>query len=139
MRRYSGLLEPARRVTIEIDKGAPQDFVHPAIAATMSWGNKLALPGARLLAFALLFDVLENEIETRQYRDRFMWRKVVPWSASQPWTITDAEILAVIATIKQVEVESGPMKAALAQAPTPVVHEGGIGVSGAPIKWGKDE
>ncbi len=139
MKRYMGLLEP-RRVMVSTDQGLPPiDFVPASAAAAFSWGDKLALRGARLLSFALLLDALGNEIEARQYRDRFMWRKVVPWSAGQPWTITDVEIEAVVADIKIVEAGSSGQKLAIDQQPIPRVSEGGIGVSGAPIVWGKDD
>lgn len=63
--------------------------------------------GRTALARALLIDVLADDARTLKLYQRFKLRTVSTWEAGKPFTITEDEILAIVADIESIERDPG--------------------------------
>ena len=96
-----------------------------------AWGkDPLVSVQAAALAKALLLDHLGDAAEANRLHRRFMWRTVHYWDAGKSFTITGAEIAAVLKQIGANDETVAKAAAAVDRERLPIEREGGIGVGG---------
>ncbi len=131
MKVYRGNATPPEgfpAVTVDlVGDGAVQMPLQPELQAEgFEWGKKGLTLGEKRLAFALLLDATGDKDLALRYHQRLKHR-ITP-SMKTTWSMTDAEILAHVQSMKDIERESTPMVRQVAQEPAPVVNEGGQGI-----------
>lgn len=113
--------------------------------SAFAWGKPRTLsPGegvcAALLARAILEDALGDGKEADALHKRFQFRTISGFDRDQPWSLTRAQVLDIVAEIRAVEhdrVIRQQLKTVALEAP-PAEHESGRGIE-RPIKWDTDD
>lgn len=103
------------------------------------WGAQSPL--CAVLARELLVEVTSDQAKARTYCRRFLHRTVAIWEKGKPWTYTDADLLAVVREIEQVEKDTARDRAKIArELPRGLVGAGaGVGIAGIePEEWDRD-
>lgn len=91
------------------------------------WGK--INPKSTPLARAILDDFLRDEQRVLQVLGRFKWRTVASWDGDKPWTLTEAQIIGLLAEIDAIEPDIQKARVQAAFAAPPVADERGAGLS----------
>lgn len=101
------------------------------------WGGQG--PRCADLARELLVDLTEDEAKTQTYYRRFLHRTVAIWDKDKAWTYTDADLLAVLRDIEQVEKDTARDRAKMARELPRGLVGAGVGIAGIePEEWDHD-
>ena len=127
-RKFVGEVGPPR--AIYIGQAKRRRFINPN-GKTFGWGKMLAEGAAT--AEAILASTLKDQDRARRLKTRFLHRVVALWNENAGWSITEDEVLAAVAEIEKVFVETAPMRRMMALEPAPVMTD-----RGRDIVWTKE-
>lgn len=134
MKTYIGTPGDPPTVTVTSGKGKPRKLIFPDAMTpkVIAWGT--AAIECSWLAYAILLSVLDSPERARALHSRFKWRVVSTlWKADQPWVMTKDQVLAIVADIQKVEIDTAQSVRMAKLEPTPIVSD-----RGADIEWSKN-
>ncbi len=117
---------------VYVDRGSKRAKLSPrldllcASPTGFAWG--IDQPGAAQLAFALLFDALDNDGQAMRFHMRYKRRVLLALDKDRGWTLTLADVLAEVEAIKEVDKLVQREQQRIAKEPPPVVSDRGQGV-----------
>lgn len=124
---------PLRTGLLRQSDGFEWGAAMPAAAAHAS-GKTAVGPGASQLAFAILMDALDDETRARKLYQRFKHRTLATYDQDKAWSMSIDDVLAHVAEIERVEIETAPTRRQVAGERGPVAFEGG-----PEIVWDTDD
>lgn len=119
---YSGDPGPPARAFVKSGSGKPKML---RTASPIEWGSPGA-PGAAVLALAILVDALTDQERANRLFGRFKHRIIADLKPEKPWTLPIESVLAVVADIEQIEMQTSQSRRMVQLEPMPVAP-GGLG------------